>query len=291
MKIDMADMARMLIAYHFGGLYIDLDFYCYRTFECLENYVLHQLIEHLTPAANATQAERNAMKRELLDDSSAFMVVSREPDLHARYIHQQSRIVIQDFFLLTPKHPFLKWFIDRENKNYLQNKEKNLEMKKGPFSYSIQTTLDDYYREQGHRLYEERGSLVATRTLPATTKDSGFSEKTRRQHWRRRRALTNSTDVSSSSNRDNRESSKITSTSSATRTGTPREFILEMKAEIVHPLVDSTNSRIPQNCQKKEQNEQYGLTATCNAFSKGKYLYPTINTMLVHMWTHSFLSN
>lgn len=28
--VYMADMARVLVIYHFGGIYMDLDFYCYR---------------------------------------------------------------------------------------------------------------------------------------------------------------------------------------------------------------------------------------------------------------------
>lgn len=28
--VYMADMARVIVIYHFGGIYMDLDFYCYR---------------------------------------------------------------------------------------------------------------------------------------------------------------------------------------------------------------------------------------------------------------------
>ena len=28
--VYMADMARVLVIYHYGGIYMDLDFYCYR---------------------------------------------------------------------------------------------------------------------------------------------------------------------------------------------------------------------------------------------------------------------
>ena len=33
--VYMADMARVLVMYHYGGIYMDLDFYCHRPFTCL----------------------------------------------------------------------------------------------------------------------------------------------------------------------------------------------------------------------------------------------------------------
>jgi mannosyltransferase OCH1-like enzyme len=33
--VYMADMARVLVIYHYGGIYMDLDFYCYRCFQLL----------------------------------------------------------------------------------------------------------------------------------------------------------------------------------------------------------------------------------------------------------------
>jgi len=37
--VYMADMARVLLSYHYGGIYMDLDFYCHRPFSCLETQV------------------------------------------------------------------------------------------------------------------------------------------------------------------------------------------------------------------------------------------------------------
>ena len=40
------------------------------------------------------------------------MVVSLEPVVHANILRNKHRIVIQDFYMCTPKHPFLKWLLE-----------------------------------------------------------------------------------------------------------------------------------------------------------------------------------
>ena len=43
--VYMADMARVLVIYHYGGIYMDLDFYCYRSIHAfiLHNFALSYL--------------------------------------------------------------------------------------------------------------------------------------------------------------------------------------------------------------------------------------------------------
>jgi hypothetical protein len=241
----MADMARVLITYHFGGIYMDLDFYCYRSFECLENYLVRQIHSKEKLFAGNPQATSFASsvssggynKTHYL--SSDILIVSREPEIHSQFIHHRSRVVIQDFFFATPKHPFLRWFLEAINTQF---KEGNLKTK-GPFSYSIQGILDEYYQKEKFVLADGSNSLLATRV------------------------------------------------SDGTKGITRREYILEMAAEVIHPLLDSTNSQLSKGChpRQKETITRLGLTQICRDFLRGKYLFPTANTMMVHMWTHSFL--
>jgi hypothetical protein len=524
----MADMARVLITYHYGGIYLDLDFYCYRSFECLESYILSQLKEadpSLTssfPPLSSFQT-RNTSYASFTPalTSSDILVVSREPEIHSRFIHNQSRIVIQDFFFATPKHPFLKWFLDKRNNEFQKAKSIGMTTMKGPFSYSIQSTLDEYYQIKQSKIFHQLKSLIATRiiltpptattsstssTLSSATvlssllknsrpmspssknrtatrvtavesaktslsansssssesqvssvsfvKPSNVSSQAAIHHSHRRRLANNqnqssslhtafssispsppsSTSSSSSSSpvipkkfswsprnttrplqsnaattpsgavhssttgfytahqfnktsqhairsqlgnrtyaftssipgqgvktlnvtyhksfaasdrhhglmvppRHNEVTSSTAAASSASSPSSPvspsssttasgsvagssgsassfassgssssstsstssdtssakkkdnREYILEISSDILHPLIDSTNSRIAVGCKNKKEVEQYHLEEECSKFEKGNYLFASKNTMLVHMWTHSFLSN
>ena len=116
--VYMADMARVLLVYHYGGIYMDLDFYCHKPFSCLERILAQEL---------------KKVK------SKHLCVVSREPELHAQLFRQKDRVIIQDFYMCTEKHPFLKWFLD----DRMQSFERG-EAGKGPFSYSIEKDIDRY---------------------------------------------------------------------------------------------------------------------------------------------------
>jgi hypothetical protein len=163
----MADMARVLIMYHFGGLYLDLDFYCHRPFHCL----LRQALKHLDKVDNhfvprmdrtgggggggghsSTQAQQRQRRHRrrlqtsgnnsttaaatsapvasaapalsatgntgivpphLLQQQSGdnVLIVSLEPLAHALLLRNKTRVVIQDFYMATPKHPFFYWLL------------------------------------------------------------------------------------------------------------------------------------------------------------------------------------
>lgn len=117
--VHMADMARVLITYHFGGLYMDLDFYCVRPFHCI-----HQLLPpHIHPK----------------DD---ILVVSLETRMHSTVFRQKERVVIQDFFYATPRHPFFRFMLDDRMAKF------NADIKhsaKGPFGYHIEEDIDAFW--------------------------------------------------------------------------------------------------------------------------------------------------
>jgi len=97
----MADMARVLLAYHFGGIYMDLDFYCHRPFKCLLSHVRDLLIQQQQQTlahrmlsnthSNATSTTTPAS----LPLPKDVLVVSREPLAHAVLFRNKTRVVIQ----------------------------------------------------------------------------------------------------------------------------------------------------------------------------------------------------
>jgi mannosyltransferase OCH1-like enzyme len=117
-------VTRVRITYHFGIIYMDLDFYCYFSFECLENYLVCQIhSEEKLFVGNPQEASIVSSvssggynKTHYL--SSDILIVSREPELHSQFIHHRSRVVIQDFFFATPKHPFLRRFLETINTQF-----------------------------------------------------------------------------------------------------------------------------------------------------------------------------
>ena len=118
----MADMARLLIIYHYGGIYMDLDFYCVRPFSCIEKF---------------SKVENILSKKGTEPD---LMVVSLEPSMHSVVLYNKTRVVIQDFFMTTPKHPFFKWLLDDRN-------SQQTELGKKPFSYSVDKDIDRFKQE------------------------------------------------------------------------------------------------------------------------------------------------
>ena len=48
----------------------------------------------------------------IMQKETNLLVVSLEPRIHANVFRDKDRVVIQDFFMATPKHPFFKWFLD-----------------------------------------------------------------------------------------------------------------------------------------------------------------------------------
>jgi mannosyltransferase OCH1-like enzyme len=118
--VHMADMARVLVTYHYGGLYMDLDFYCVRPFKCLSQFIPTDV----SP-----------------DDH--ILVVPLETYMHSSIFREKERVIIQDFFYATPKHPFFKFLLDDRMSKYNADPEHPA---KGPFGYHIEEDIDSFWK-------------------------------------------------------------------------------------------------------------------------------------------------
>jgi hypothetical protein len=49
--------------------------------------------------------------KELMEEKDV-LVVSLEPTIHANIFRDKERVVIQDFYMSTVRHPFFKWLLD-----------------------------------------------------------------------------------------------------------------------------------------------------------------------------------
>jgi mannosyltransferase OCH1-like enzyme len=85
----MADMARVLITYHYGGTYMDLDFYCHKPLRC----VIQQAEQQMLTALERHNVQGEEMSRTHLPKS--VLIVSREPVAHAVVFRNKTRVVIQ----------------------------------------------------------------------------------------------------------------------------------------------------------------------------------------------------
>ena len=121
------DMARVLIAYHYGGIYMAVDYYCHRPFTCLEDIVAQELKDY---------------------NSSNLLLVGREPLALSLLTQNKDRTVGAEWLMSTKKHPFFKWLLD-DRKNVFEQEQAKLKTKpgkfqKGPFSATIEHDIDRY---------------------------------------------------------------------------------------------------------------------------------------------------
>ena len=181
---------------------MDLDFYCHRPFHCLDHLVADK-----------------AAKMQLGSNQDDILAVSLEPCVHANIFRNKERVVIQDFYMATPKHPFFKWFLDQRLAVFLKDPTHPT---KGPFSYSIEVDIDAYHAALGE------------------------AEK-----------------------------------------GQGQGKIIELREDILHSLVDSSNSRLKKVCSTKPLAPM--VEESCKVVNADKYFRPTDDTIAVHMWTHTYL--
>jgi hypothetical protein len=229
--VYMADMARVLLVYHYGGIYADLDFYCARPYRCLVKQAYQIVAAQIAKSGEAVatnssavsaahaggearpvrremrsqQSQQQRQRRTQADTPAApasvsavpaaavpasesavpaaaaadthktidVLVVSQETKVHSVLFHNKTRVVIQDFFMATPKHPFLLYLLEDRLKAFTASTagtstaSRNTtgtastagasvsappaKPAKGPFSYSIEKDLDAY-----HAVLQER---------------------------------------------------------------------------------------------------------------------------------------
>ncbi len=329
----MADMARVLLVYHYGGLYMDLDFYCHRSFNCLyqfiQNQILHTLqLQSLSSDTIAGEVHDILQSHTTTSNTPNVLVLSREPRIHAEFIHHRHRCVIQDFYLATPKHPFLKWMLDSINHKFLKNstttttttstsgrsrKKKYLKKggttatttaipkeqkvlygmdlaKSGPFSYSIEKYLNQYYYNLTHP------NSTYTHTTDDTTlinvMSNGSNNMIKTKHGFEI--------YLDDSKQPNLAIRKHNGQKKGENSG-EIEIIYEMSSDIIHPLIDASNSKLHTGCKRilcqlnqggyitNVDSSMSSLLQTCHRLKQKKYMTSTMNTMMVHMWTHSYL--
>ena len=265
--VYMADMARVLVIYHFGGVYMDLDFYCHRPFTCIAESIL---------------------PTEVLEREKDILVVSLEPAVHANIFRDKQRVVIQDFYMATPKHPFFRWFLDNRMQQYERDPQHPA---KGPFSYSIEVDIDAYKKE-----------IAAAAVTPGAMTDKGIHGN-------------------STGTRTSDKDAKDKGRDQGSRYG----YIYELPEDVLHSLVDNTNPRLDVVClgsgagskskgsnnnraaagnasdsDSKSNGKSNGASGravsvppwaveSCEKVRQRQYFSPSQRTIAVHMWTHTFL--
>jgi hypothetical protein len=299
--VYMADMARVLLVYHYGGIYMDLDFYCHKPFHCLLNGHVASYLKHRPEAGN-------------------LLIVSLEPLVHAHLFRNKSRVVIQDFYMATAKHPFLKWLLEDRNAHFKNEKAAFIaeygisnyngsgtsistaptqlrggvslagHFTKGPFSYSIEKDIDRYYDHLASFPYSPVTQAFRDSTLPVTS-----SSKNRHRHRRQLKQtiiesnsdlLSNST--KSISNRQLKPRIRYRKEEEAVYTGPPVGHILELPERVLHPLVDRTNSKLD-ICSDRASDASTRWRSSCNQVTRKQFFHPARETVAVHMWTHVYL--
>jgi hypothetical protein len=106
----------------------------------------------------------------------------------------------------------------------------------------------------------------------------------------------------------NRTTSRLLSEISTTQSPSGLGYIHELREDILHSLVDSTNSRLDVVCsgngdrdakskrkghEEKKKPSAHGIplwaVKSCEKVNKREYFSPSEYTVAVHMWTHTFL--
>ena len=134
--VFMADMARILYVYHYGGIYMDLDFYCVRNFDCM--------IKNIEKQYNL-----NILREEHIHYKKAghVLIVPNEPYLQSIMLYLNNRTIIQDYFAATPKHPFFKWLLDERNSYFHASQPHTLQYQ---FDSSTAAHKNDTTTETSH---------------------------------------------------------------------------------------------------------------------------------------------
>jgi hypothetical protein len=229
--VYMADMARILLIYYYGGFYFDLDFICHRPFHCLLDMASEM-------SSSSTSGNHTSH-----DD---ILVVSQEPTVHANIFREKEEVIIQDFFMGTPRHPFLGWLLDDRLTRFYDDLHHERSPPKGPFSYSIEDDLDMWMKVVGQR-------------EPTTTVEKGTI----------------------------REMERLRSKYGVTTTFKKADIVV-LPEDVLHSLVDSTNSRLNVVCHNKEAITQLN-SASCSDVRSKLFFRPSERTIAVHMWSHTYL--
>jgi len=235
----------------------------------------------LSPSISVSSNRKNDSSNPPRD----ILVVSREPLVHAVLFRNKSRVVIQDFFMATPRHPFFLWLLE-DRLNVFNGSSTAGTFPKGPFSYSIEKDIDRYLEhkravDDSQKIGPGRKKRKASHSAPMMSVEQPI-DAAATQPDKRARTL-RGRKVSPRSRRPPVQSAA-------------EDVIIELQEDIMHPLVDATNPRLYSECTARPdlelQRTEDGLLSrgsTCRLVDQRLFFRPSNETVLVHMWTHVFL--
>ena len=198
------DMARIVIIYHFGGIYMDLDFYCHSPFRCF----------------NRILQEQKGDEDDI--DTKNILVVSQESQLHAHVLRNKTRVVIQNFFMCTPKHPFLRWLLEDRLESYDRDRTTNRKISETPFSFGIEDDIDRY--RASAKLKTDFISGIGATVRLSEAANVPFAMK--------------------------RAGQRRTPGQFAKRNRSQKSVIIEVPEDVLHPLVDFASPFLEEECMK-----------------------------------------
>lgn len=181
---------------------------------------------------------------------------------------------------------------------------------KGPFSYSIEVDVDAYreslrIKEASNQVHlvRSRKTNISEETASPLDAFGAASDQTVKSS---RRLTRKASDVRSypgafdaNTVGDNAwrrkggaagarvtDSKKVVARNLAERPG--GGYIHELREDILHSLVDSTNPRLKSVCSGGKKIAAWSIKS-CEKVRADKYFSPSEFTIAVHMWTHTFL--
>jgi Glycosyltransferase sugar-binding region containing DXD motif len=144
-NIQRVDFVRVLYMYHYGGLYVDLDFECYRS--------------HAS----------------LLADRS--LILASEPVEHAK-LQKRNRMLCNAWMASVPKHPFwLAVLHEMHTRSYSQSVLSST----GPI---LLDDIFTYVYRQGYNDHIYNITLIPSELLYSLNKHSHTSQEYARHHWK-----------------------------------------------------------------------------------------------------------
>jgi hypothetical protein len=178
---------------------------------------------------------------------------------------------------------------------------------KGPFSYSIEVDIDSYReslrtKEMSSKVHLVRGrkTNVSEETSPSVGSGAASSSSVRASRGLIRKA-SDTNNFSDSFDAITLGEGKWTKEATETRVTEHRNkavrkleqstrggYIHELREDVLHSLVDSTNPRLNSVCAKGKEIAPWAIKS-CEKVRAGKYFSPSEFTIAVHMWTHTFL--
>jgi hypothetical protein len=222
--------------------------------------------------------------------------------VHANIFRNKERVVIQDFYMATPKHPFFRWFLDNRKAAFEKDPAHPA---KGPFSYSIEKEIDEYKAfKVTERQMKKEARLAA---LDATNLKSGIVKfrggggaaamgvgvggSNGTAAFRKARGGSRGGSGGRGGGQKRKNAAKGDGGGDLDEAQDTVDLtegvIVELREDFLHSLVDSSNSRLGKTCSLSPIPDI--AKDSCTYVNKGVYFRPSESSVAVHMWTHVYL--